>query len=66
MMQTFEKKKKKFSFFIFYYFIPLQSLFHFKKFHTYILYKNIFQKMLSIDIFIPMLLHSYQSLNNPT
>ena len=66
MMQTFEKKKKKLSFFIFYYFIPLQSLFHFKRFKTYILYKNIFQKMLSIDIFIPMLLHSYQSLNNQT
>ena len=63
MIQNFEmKKKRKFLFYLFYYFIPFFILAHFKRYKTYELYQNIFQKLLSIDFFIPMILQSYQSL----
>ena len=38
------------------------KLIHFKRFKTYELYQNIFQKLLSIDFFILMILQLYQSL----
>jgi len=63
MIQNFEKnKKRKFSFYLYYYIFPFYALSHFTRYKTYELYQNIFQKFLSIDFFIPMILHSYQSL----
>jgi len=63
MIQNFEKnKKRKFSFYFYYYIFPFYVLSHFTRYKTYELYQNIFQKLLSIDFFIPMILHSYQSL----
>ncbi len=63
MIQNFEKKKKrKLSFYLYYYIFPFNMLTHFSRYKTYEFYQSIFQKLLSIDFFIPMILHSYQSL----
>ena len=63
MIQNFERKKKKeFSFYLYYYIFPFNLLSHFKRYKSYELYQCIFQKILSIDFFIPMILQSYQSL----
>ncbi len=62
MIQNFEKKKKKGClFYLYYYIFPFYMLTHFRRYKTYEFYQTIFQKILSIDFFIPMILQSYQS-----
>jgi len=62
MIQKFEKKEKNWYFNLIYYIIPFCMLNKLKKYKTYEIYLDIFQKFLSIDFFIPMILHSYQSI----
>ena len=62
MIQKFEKKEKNWYFNLIYYIIPICMLNKLKKYKTYEIYLDIFQKFLSIDFFIPMILHSYQSI----
>ena len=65
MIQNFEKKKKKEClFYLYYYIFPFYMLTHFRRYKTYEFYQTIFQKILSIDFFIPMILQSYQSIKD--
>ena len=62
MLQHFEKKKN-INFYLLYYICPFFSLKNYEQYKTFEIYSNIFQKLLSIDFLIPIVLKSYQSLN---
>ena len=63
MLQQFEKRKKDFIFYLLYYICPFFALKNFNQYKTFDIYSNIFQKFVSIDFLIPIVLKSYQSLN---
>ena len=63
MLQQFEKKEKNLTFYLLYYICPFFSLKNYEQYKTFEIYSNIFQKLLSIDFLIPIVLKSYQSLN---
>ena len=59
-----DKKRKKSGFYYFFYIIcPFLILKRRKNYHTYFMYIHIFKKLMSIDVLIPMILHSYQYIN---
>ncbi len=63
MLQQFEKRKKDFIFYLLYYICPFFALKNFNQYKTFDIYSNIFQKFVSIDFLILIVLKSYQSLN---
>ena len=59
-----DKPKKKDNLYYFCYLMcPFFILARKKKYHTHYMYINIFTKLMSIDVLIPMILHSYQYIN---
>jgi hypothetical protein len=64
LIQNFEKTEKNWYYYLLYYIVPLYTLKHFQKYKIFNLYINIFHRFLSIDFFIPIILKSYQSLND--
>ena len=59
----FEKHRKTLFFYFCYFIYPNIKCKCSKKFQSYNLYKNIYERLMSIDFLIPMILQSYQSIN---
>ena len=63
IIEQFEKHRKTLFFYFCYFIYPNIKCKYSKKFQSYNLYKNIYERLMSIDFLIPMILQSYQSIN---
>jgi hypothetical protein len=64
ILKQYEKKEKKWYYYLLYYIFPLCVFKNLKHYQIYVIYLDVFDKFLSIDFLIPMILNSYQSIKN--
>ena len=64
ILKQYEKKEKKWAYYLLYYIFPLCLFQKSKNYKIYSIYLDVFHKFLSIDFLIPMILNSYQSIKD--
>ena len=64
ILKQYEKKEKNWYYYLLYYIFPLCFFKNLKHYQIYVIYLDVFDKFLSIDFLIPMILNSYQSIKN--
>jgi hypothetical protein len=64
ILKQYEKKEKNWYYYLLYYIFPLCFFKNLKHYQIYVIYLDVFDKFLSIDFLIPMILNSYQSIKD--